>query len=285
MLLDPLCSYAPHSPLPTLPSLCQPWAPQPSRGVRVSSVLWAGHNKWSKVKNIKGPKDAARSRMFMKLAMMIRLAVREGGANPDFNVQLANIVEQCRSKNMPKASIETAIKGAEKSKGSAYVLYESRGPGGSALLIEILTDNKTRTHQEIKHILNKNGGVLCDGARYNFEHKGVVTAAGEDLEGRTVSLERALELAIESGAEDVRDTQDEEEKPLLQFICDVSSLRSVREALDSLGLRTVSGGQEFVACNSVQLSDSDLESASRLLEVLSDCPDVIRVWDNIQAMD
>ncbi|MBN3287741.1 TACO1 oxidase, partial [Polyodon spathula] len=251
---------------------------QPRCSLHCSPLTLAGHNKWSKVKHIKGPKDSARSRVFMKLAMMLRHAVREGGANPDLNTQLGNIIEQCRGVNMPKASIEAAMKGADKSKASSYALYEARGPGGSSLLIEILTDNNTRSHQEIKHILNKNGGALSDGARHRFQRKGVVVSAGE------VPLDRALELAIEAGAEDVREIEDEEERPLLQFLCDVSSLRSVREALQALGVQTLSAGPEFVACTSVQLSDSELEAASKLLELLNDCLDVIRVYDNIQPL-
>ncbi|RXM99156.1 Translational activator of cytochrome c oxidase 1 [Acipenser ruthenus] len=238
-----------------------PWPSwtQPRCSLHCSPLALAGHNKWSKVKHIKGPKDSARSRVFMNLAMMLRHAVREGGANPDFNTQLGNIIEQCRGVNMPKASIEAAMKGADKSKASSYALYEARGPGGSSLLIEILTDNNTRSHQEIKHILNKNGGALSDGARHSFQRKGVVVSAGE------VPLDRALELAIE-------------------FLCDVSSLRSVREALQALGVQTLSAGPEFVACSSVQLSDSELEAASKLLELLNDCHDVIRVYDNIQPL-
>ncbi|MGH0156019.1 UNVERIFIED_CONTAM: hypothetical protein FKN15_029829 [Acipenser sinensis] len=311
---------------------------QPRCSLHCSPLALAGHNKWSKVKHIKGPKDSARSRVFMKLAMMLRHAVREGGANPDFNTQLGNIIEQCRGVNMPKASIEAAMKGAflcdvsslrsvrealqalgvqtlsagpefvacssvqlsdseleaaskllellndchdvirDKSKASSYALYEARGPGGSSLLIEILTDNNTRSHQEIKHVLNKNGGALSDGARHSFQRKGVVVSAGE------VPLDRALELAIEVGAEDVREMEDEEERPLLQFLCDMSSLRSVREALQALGVQTLSAGPEFVACSSVQLSDSELEAASKLLELLNDCHDVIRVYDNIQPL-
>ncbi|MGH0154471.1 UNVERIFIED_CONTAM: hypothetical protein FKN15_046831 [Acipenser sinensis] len=166
----------------------------------------------------------------------------EGGANPDFNTQLGNIIEQCQGANMPKASIKAAMKGADKSKASSYAIYEARGPGGSLLLIEILTDNNTRSHQEIKHILNKNGGELSDGARHSFQRKWMVVSVGE------VPLDRALELASDAGAE--------------YFLCDVSSLRSVREALQALGVQTLSAGPEFVACSSVQLSDSELEAAS-----------------------
>ncbi|RXM32584.1 Translational activator of cytochrome c oxidase 1 [Acipenser ruthenus] len=206
----------------------------------------------------------------MNLAMMLRHAVREGGANPDFNTQLGNIIEQCQGANMPKASIKAAMKGADKSKASSYALYEARGPGGSSLLIEILTDNNTRSHQEIKHILNKNGGALSDGARHSFQWKGVVVLVGE------VPLDRALGLAIEPRTVSLL---------LFQFLCDVTSLRSVREALQALGVQTLSAGPEFVACSSVQLSDSELEAASKLLELLNDCHDVIRVYDNIQPLN
>ncbi|KAJ8245917.1 hypothetical protein GJAV_G00261680 [Gymnothorax javanicus] len=252
----------------------------PGCSIHHSSVMCAGHNKWSKVKNIKGPKDAARSRMFMKYSMMIRVAVREGGPNPNLNVQLANLIEQCRSKNMPKASIESAISGAEKSKGGSYCLFEARGPGGSMLLIEVLTDNNTRTHQGLKYLLQKHGGMLCDGARHSFERKGVVLAPREG-----VSMDRALELAIEAGAEDVLEAEDEDEKPLLQFVCKVSETREVRRALEALGLPTISTSLEYLSHSPVLLPSEQLEGASRLLDVLNDNPDVIRVWDNIQAQD
>ncbi|KAL4617788.1 translational activator of cytochrome c oxidase 1 [Arapaima gigas] len=254
--------------------------PRPRRAVHRVPPLCAGHNKWSKVKNVKGPKDAVRSQMFLKLTLMIRVAVREGGSNPEFNPQLASLVEQCRTKNMPKATIEAAIKGAEKQKAGTSQIYEARGPGGSVLLVEVLTDNNARTHQQLKYLIQKHGGSICDGARHSFARKGVVVAAGEG-----VSAERALELAIEAGAEDVRETEDEEEKPLLQFVCEPSSLRSVRAALESLGLSTQSAALEFVSCNHAVLPLEQLEAASLLLTALNEHPDVVRVWDNIQAQD
>ncbi|XP_023655618.1 translational activator of cytochrome c oxidase 1 isoform X1 [Paramormyrops kingsleyae] len=253
---------------------------QSLRAIHQCSVLCAGHNKWSKVKNVKGPKDTIRSQIFMKLVMMIRVAVKEGGSNPELNPQLASLVEQCRSKNMPKATIEAAIKGAEKVKAGSSCTYEARGPGGSMLLIEVLTDNNTRTHQHIKHLVQKHGGMLCDGARHSFERKGVVVAAREG-----VSTERALELAIEAGAEDVQETQDEEERPLLQFICEASQMQDVRSALEALGLVTQSAALEYVACNHTLLLQEHLEAASRLLDSLNDNPDVVRVWDNIRVGD
>ncbi|XP_066521629.1 translational activator of cytochrome c oxidase 1 [Hoplias malabaricus] len=242
--------------------------------------LCAGHNKWSKVKDVKIPKDAARARMIAKYAMMIRVAVKEGGPNPEFNVALAQLIEQCKSKSLPKATIDAAIKGAEKAKAGAQYLYEARGPGGCLLLIEVLTDNNTRSHNEIKHILMKNGGVLCDGALHNFDRKGIVVASRDGI-----SSERALELAIESGAEDVLETEDEEAKLILQFVCDMSSTKAVRTELEALGVHTHSTGIEYISNSHTPLGQDQLEASTVLLEALSDYPDVVRVWDNIQAQE
>ncbi|XP_051894877.1 translational activator of cytochrome c oxidase 1-like [Pristis pectinata] len=258
--------------------------PVPCAKIHMSAATHAGHNKWSKVKHIKGPKDTAKSQMFAKLSIMIRFAVKEGGPNPEFNTQLANLIEQCRAKNMPKASIEAAIKGA-KSKASVYSLYEARGPGGSSLLIEVLTDNNSRTLQQLKSILNKNGGLMSDGARHCFEKKGVVMVNGLDKNGQDIQLEHALELAIASGAEDVERVEDEQDKVMLKFICDLSSLREVQEKLDALGLLTIHSGPEFIATTTVQLTDGDVEAAFCLIELIDENQDVIKVYDNIELQN
>ncbi|XP_026864964.1 translational activator of cytochrome c oxidase 1 [Electrophorus electricus] len=250
------------------------------RAVHFSALLLAGHNKWSKVKDIKIPKDAARARIITKFSMLIKVAVKEGGSNPEFNVALAQLIEQCRNKNIPKATIEAAIHGAEKSKAASHHFYEARGPGGCLLLIEVFTDNNTRSHQEIKHLLLKNGAVLCVGALNNFDRKGVVVASRDG-----VSAERALELAIEAGAEDVHETEDEEQRSLLQFICDLSSTKGVRTALEAFGVHTLSTGMEYISHTPTPLPQNQLDASATLLEVLNNYPDVVRVWDNICALE
>ncbi|XP_039991690.1 translational activator of cytochrome c oxidase 1 [Xiphias gladius] len=273
------CPAPLESVLPPAPcALAPPWTASSVRTLQLCSALCAGHNKWSKVKHIKGPKDEARGRMFMKFGMMIKIAVKDGGSNPDLNINLAHILEQCRNKNMPKASIEAAIKSVEKAKPVSQHTFEARGPGGCLLLIEVLTDNNSRSNQEIKRLLNKNGGTLSDGVRHNFTRKGVVATAA-----KTISTERALELAIEAGAEDVKETEDEEEQPLLQFICDMVDLNKVRASLEKQGMQIMSSGLEFVPSTLSPLDQDQLHAASTLIEALNDCPDVIRVWDNIQA--
>ncbi|XP_054850914.1 translational activator of cytochrome c oxidase 1 [Eublepharis macularius] len=252
----------------------------PSCTIHASCSVFAGHNKWSKVKHVKGPKDTARSRAFQKLSMMIRLAVKEGGPNPEFNSNLANIIEQCRSRNMPKASIEGAIAGGDRTK-SSYLLYEARGPGGSSFLIEILTDNTKRSFHDIRRLLSQYGAALADGARHNFEKKGIIVVNMKDQSGNSVSLERALELAIEAGAEDVQEEEDEDEKMMLKFICSVPTLRQVREKLNAVGLCSHSASLEFVPTITTQLSDEEMDRAAQLLQALGDCLDVVQVYDNI----
>ncbi|XP_037134899.1 translational activator of cytochrome c oxidase 1 [Syngnathus acus] len=268
-----------HGAIRTLRPIERLWRNPPVRALHLSPALCAGHNKWSKVKHIKGPKDEARGKMIAKFVMMIKVAVKEGGPNPDMNVNLAQLLEQCRNKNVPKASIETAIKNAEKSKPASQHTFEARGPGGCLLLIEVLTDNSSRSQQDVRRALSKNGGMLSEGARYNFSKKGVVVVPAQN-----VTSERALELAIEAGAEDVQETEDEDDDaPLLRYICDNTDLRKVRESLEELGMKVMSASPEFVPRNLLPLDQEQLEAASALIDALSDCPDVVRIWDNIQA--
>ncbi|KAF3817363.1 translational activator of cytochrome c oxidase 1 isoform X1 [Mirounga angustirostris] len=254
--------------------------PALGRTLHLTAAVPAGHNKWSKVRHIKGPKDAERSRIFSKLCLSIRLAVKEGGPNPEHNSSLANILEVCRSKHMPKSTIEASLK-MGKTK-DVYLLYEGRGPGGSSLLIEALSNSSSKCYSDIRHILNKNGGMMADGARHSFDKKGVIVVGVEDREKKAVNLEHALELAIEAGAEDVKETEDEEEKNIFKFICDASSLHQVRKKLDSLGLCSVSCSLEFIPNTKVQLADPDLEQAALLIQALGNHDDVIQVYDNIE---
>ncbi|NXQ95527.1 TACO1 oxidase, partial [Sagittarius serpentarius] len=239
-----------------------------------------GHNRWSKVRNVKGPRDAARSRLFQRLGLMLRTAAREGGPNPALNAQLANVVEQCRAKNMPKASIEAAIHSAV----AARLLYEARGPGGSALLLEVLTDNPRRSQQDVRLVLTRHGGTMAEGARHGFEQKGVVRVGPRDLQGHPVSLETALEAALEAGAQDVcpDEEEEEEEEPALKFICETSALQNVRERLEASGLRPLSAAIEYLPRDRVTLPEGTREQADRLLQALGDCPDIVRLYHNIQ---
>ncbi|CAJ1081097.1 translational activator of cytochrome c oxidase 1 [Xyrichtys novacula] len=202
----------------------------------------------------------------------------EGGPNPDSNLNLAQILERCKAVHMPKSTIEAALKPAEKSKPVSQHMLEARGPGGCLLLIEVLTDNTLRTTCEIKHLLRKNGWMMSDKVSNTFDRKGVLAVLGKNL-----SMEQALELAIEAGAEDVTETSDEEEQSLLQFTCDMAALRKVRVSLTDLGMQITSAGLEYVPRTLTPLNQDQLESASSIIDILNDCPYVVRIWDNIEA--
>uniref|UniRef100_A0A8C3J082 Translational activator of cytochrome c oxidase I n=1 Tax=Calidris pygmaea TaxID=425635 RepID=A0A8C3J082_9CHAR len=279
--MSPRTSWEPNVPRPTQ---------GPSRGHRCPQDPHRGHHHPRdpggdpSLPNVKGPRDAARSRLFQRLGMMLRTAAREGGPDPALNAQLANVVEQCRAKNMPKASIEAAIRGERSAAAASRLLYEARGPGGSALLLEVLTDNPRRSQQDVRLILTRNGGTMAEGSRHGFEQKGVVRVGPRDLQGHPVSLEAALEAAVEAGAQDVCPDEDEEEEeePALKFICETSALRTVRERLEASGLRPLSAAIEYLPRDRVTLPEGTREQAERLLQALGDCPDIVRLYHNIQ---
>ncbi|XP_068118689.1 translational activator of cytochrome c oxidase 1-like [Hyperolius riggenbachi] len=183
---------------------------------------------------------------------------------------------------MPKTTIETAIKGAEKSKPTSYALFQARGPGGASLLIELLTDNTSRSFLDLKRLLIKNGGTATDGALHCFTRKGVVTVQPYDKDGSPVSMEQALEFAIHAGAEDVQEALDQEDKDVYKYICEVSSLRDVRSQLVTLGMVPISSGPEYLPSITVQPTDSDKEQLFQLLELINNHPEVLRVYDNVE---
>ncbi|XP_071588599.1 LOW QUALITY PROTEIN: translational activator of cytochrome c oxidase 1 [Heliangelus exortis] len=242
---------------------------------------WAGHNRWSKVKNVKGPRDAARSRLFQRLAMMLRSAAKEGGPDPALNPALARVLEQCRAHNVPKATIEAAILGGVQSPSGSLVLVPARGPGGSVLLLQVQTQNPRRTQKELQDLLTQHGGSLAEGARHGFEEKGVVRVLGRDPRGHPVALEVALEAAADAGAEDVC-LEEEEEEPNLKFICQASALRKVRAHLEASGLAPISSTLEFLPLLRVSLPEETREELERLLQALEDHPDVTRLYHNVQ---
>ncbi|XP_048149215.1 translational activator of cytochrome c oxidase 1 [Corvus hawaiiensis] len=284
----PLALAAPGAPPPLpglLPGLLRRLPGPPGRAM-------AGHNRWSKVRNVKGPRDAERSRLFQRLAQMLRAAAREGGPDPALNAALAAAVQQCRARNMPKASIEAALRRAQEGAGGSRLLLGARGPGGSELLLDVVTGEPRRVPAPARPaagpvrrggdsagpLLGQCGGSLAEGVRHSFEAVGVVRVAGQDGRGRAVSMEVALELALAAGARDVV-AEDEAE---LKFLCDPSSLPSVRQHLEAAGLRPLSAAIEFVPRALLALPEGPRAQAERLLQALGDCPDVVRLYHNIQ---
>ncbi|XP_068208597.1 probable transcriptional regulatory protein Cthe_2075 isoform X2 [Palaemon carinicauda] len=235
----------------------------------------AGHSKWSNIKHIKAANDAQKQKVFTKFSRLMRFAIKEGGsADPRLNSKLGKIVDQAKGNNMPMASIENVLKSAQKSQdnGKPYLL-EYRGPGGAFLLAEVLTDNLSRSKQNIVIATKKlNMQELKTGAaRCLFDEKGVIVSTCEGL-----SFEQAMDHAIEIGAEDV--TGDEGS---FVFTSAPEDFSKVKQALEENNYTIKSANVEFVACNPATISDQDMEKLSLAIEKMEELDDVMKVHVNL----
>ncbi len=236
----------------------------------------SGHSKWSKVKQFKGAIDAKRSASFTKLAREIEVTVREKGPDPGMNFMLRVAIDRARAANMPKDSIERAITRGSGSGGEVQVealRYEAYAPGGAALIVECLTDNRNRTANDVKHLLSKNGGSLAapGSVAFQFDHKGVIRV--EKLpKDRRDELELAL---IDAGAEDIKEEEDE-----TVIYCAPQDLGRINEAAAGLGLKIGSAEFEWIPKTPVLLDESNGEAISKLIEALEEHDDVQNVFTN-----
>ncbi|XP_058716867.1 translational activator of cytochrome c oxidase 1 isoform X2 [Poecile atricapillus] len=248
---------------PRLPGLLPGLPAGPGRAM-------AGHNRWSKVRNVKGPRDAERSRLFQRMAQLLRAAAREGGPDPAQNAALATALELCRKHNVPKNTVERALR--ERPAAGSRLLLGVRGPGGSALLLDVLTDNVRRSQAELRTLLGRHGSSLAEGVQHSFQAVGVVRVSGQ-----AVAMEAALEAAAVAGAQDVV-AEDEDE---LKFLCDPSALGSVRQGLVAAGLRPLSATVEFQPRSLLTLAEGARTAAGRLLDALAERPDIVRLFHDI----
>jgi YebC/PmpR family DNA-binding regulatory protein len=235
----------------------------------------AGHSKWAQIKHKKATVDARRGQLFTKLARAITVAARDGGGDPDGNAALANAIEKAKSYRMPKENIERAIDRGTGAGGDAAaiesVVYEGYGPGGVAILVECLTDNRNRTAAEIRHLFSRADANLGEpgSVAWMFEKKGVVLVdAGRYSEDDLV-------VAIDAGAEDVTREGDS-----LRVVCDPADLRAVREALEESGVEVQSTEQSMLPKSAVELEADDARKLLRLLDALDDHDDVDQVHAN-----
>jgi YebC/PmpR family DNA-binding regulatory protein len=235
----------------------------------------AGHSKWAQIKHKKATVDARRGQLFTKLARAITVAARDGGGDPDGNATLANAIEKAKSLRMPKDNIERAIaRGTGEGADAAAiesVTYEGYGPGGVAILIECLTDNRNRTAAEIRHLFSRAGASLGEpgSVAWMFEKKGVVLVDAERY------TEDDLMPAIDAGAEDVTTDGDS-----LRIVCDASDLRAVAEALERAGVEFQSTEQSMLPKTTVEVGPDDARKLLRLLDSLDDQDDVDQVYAN-----
>lgn len=236
----------------------------------------SGHSKWSSIKRKKEATDQKRANVYSKLLRAIEVAAREGGGNVDGNMTLASAVEKARDFSVPVDNIERAIKrGAGEIEGARYeeVTYEGYAPGGVALLVEALTDNRNRTSQEVRHIFQKHGGNLGDpgSTAWMFVRRGLVlvdkTAAPDE--------ERILELALEAGAEDVNESEG-----TWEITSDPALLKEVRAALEEAGVEVASAEVTMVPNATVRVEGAQARGVLALLEALEDQDDVQGVYAN-----
>jgi len=236
----------------------------------------SGHSKWSSIKHKKGAADAKRGKIFTKLIREITTAARIAGGDPEANSRLRVAIAQAKAENMPKDNIEKAIKkGTSVGEGGENYeeqMYEGYGPGGTAVLVATLTDNKKRTTAEIRHAFSRlNGNLAEPGAvAWQFQKKGLIT-----FEKESVDEDRLMELALEAGAEDISDAGDE-----MEVYTDLSDFEKVKKAFDDAGLKYIGAEISMVPQATVKLEGKHAETMLKLMDALEDSDDVQHVYAN-----
>ncbi len=233
----------------------------------------SGHSKWSTIKREKGVKDAARGAVFTRLGNLIAIAARSG-ADPAINSTLAMAIDKAKAANMPLANIQRAIdRVADKNAAQLEeVIYEGYGPGGIAVIVEAATDNKNRTHPEVRHAFSKNGGNIAEtgAVAFQFTHKGVIHAA---LSGDS---DEALLAALDCGAEDAV----VEDNELIVYTA-MKSLHAVRTDLAAAGIKVTSAELSYEPNVSVEINDAETaRKALKLMDALDDLDDVVAIHSN-----
>ncbi|MCA9741953.1 MAG: YebC/PmpR family DNA-binding transcriptional regulator [Deferribacteres bacterium] len=235
----------------------------------------AGHSKWKQIKHKKAKADAERGKVFTRLIKEITVAARAGGGDEAANPRLRTAILAAKAANMPANNIDRAVKkGTGELPGVAYeeVTYEGYGPGGAALLIECLTDNKNRTVAEIRHAFSKYSGNLGESGSvaWMFERKGEITVELGDM-----TEEQIMEAALEAGAEDLSI-----EDGAAFLTCQPEDVDAVREALDAKNIKIEEAGVSRVAQNTVNVEGKNAEKMLKLMEVIEDHDDVQNVYSN-----
>ncbi|MDY6880267.1 MAG: YebC/PmpR family DNA-binding transcriptional regulator [Thermodesulfobacteriota bacterium] len=240
----------------------------------------SGHSKWSSIKHKKGALDAKRGKIFSKLIKEITIAARMGGGDPDGNPRLRTAIAAAKAENMPKDNIERAVKkGTGELEGTSYeeTNYEGYGPGGVAVLVDCLTDNKNRAVAEIKHIFERGGGNLGEPGcvAWMFEKKGLIV-----VEKKGVDEEKLLDTALEAGAEDVR-----EDSSVFEVITDPSDFETVKKAIEDTDFPYSVAEISMIPKNTVKIEGKKAEQMLNLIEALEDNDDVNNVYANFDISD
>ena len=240
----------------------------------------SGHSKWATIKRKKGANDAARSKMWAKLLRFVEVSAREGGGNPEGNPTLATAIQKAKSASVPNDNIERAIKrGTGELEGESYeeMSYEGYGPGGIAILVHCLTNNRNRAAQDVRSAFNGKGGKLAEpgAVSWMFEAKGVVVVSKSGVSEDDVFL-----MAADAGAEDVRASEE-----TIEVITPPESLKAVRNALVEGGIEVESFDLTQVPKNTIELDESDAKKVLGLVEALEELDDVQDVYANFDISD
>jgi len=240
----------------------------------------AGHSKWANIKHRKARQDAKRSKIWSKCARAIIVAAKNGGGDPAANLTLRYAIDEAKSENMPKDTIENAIKkGAGGNDGASYeeVIYEGYGPNGVAVMLDILTDNRNRTAGEVRKIFERaNGSLGTSGCvAYIFTAKGQVFVSKEAADEDTI-----MTAALEAGAEDVID-----EDESWQVVCEPSDFIAVKEGIEAAEIAIESSGITKIPSTTVTCSGDDARKLMNLYEALEDHDDVQKVYANFEIPD
>jgi len=241
----------------------------------------SGHSKWSTIKRKKGAADAKRGALFGKLSKAITVAAREGGGDPEMNPALGLAVQKAKEGNMPNDNIERAIdKGTGAGADAAAlerITYEGYAPGGVAVLIEVVTDNRNRTASDVRYVFSKNGGKLgtSGSVSYLFERKGVVLVPKEEIDE-----EELMEVALEAGAEDVEVSESD-----YRVVTAPEDFATVRESLKGAGIAFENAEITMQPQNSIDLDVSTAKQTLRLIDALEENDDVQEVYANFDISD
>ncbi len=241
----------------------------------------SGHSKWATTKHKKAVVDAKRGKLFAKLIKNVEVAARTGGGDPGGNPTLADAIQKARSNSVPADNIDRAVKrgSGELDDGVNYenITYEGYGPGGVAIFVECLTDNRNRAASEVRTAMTRNGGTMADpgSVAYLFNRKGVVLVPGDGLTEDDVVL-----AVLDAGAEEVNDLDGS-----FEVISAPVDAHAVRLALQAAGMAVESADVSWLPSVSVPLDDENARRVLRLVDALEDCDDVQNVWANFDISD
>jgi YebC/PmpR family DNA-binding regulatory protein len=236
----------------------------------------SGHSKWSNIKNRKGKQDAAKGKVFTKMAKLIAVAAREGGGDPEMNAKLREAIAKAKAANMPNDNVDRAIKkGSGELSDTIFeeITYEGYGPGGVAVIVSALTDNKNRTAADVRHAFDKNGGNLgtngCVGFMFTKQGRIMIEKADD------IDEEELMMIALEGGAEDMESSEDGYE-----IIAEPENFAAVMDALEANSIPVLSGEVAMVPSTETGLSSEDAKKFEKMLDMFDDNDDVQEVWHN-----